>query len=698
MKKMFAQSDAESGKTRSAQLIWVATCIGAGVWSWLLWLVVRLSFLGKLPILDALRAAAPVVFGVGVVSLCGAVIAALVSQRLSARHKIELGRVWLELALFSGVVFVLSLIVELGLGRLLSAQELMAVGRLLLAPGIALGAVLGVWSVRRFTPEKLWSRLSWRLSAPLLACVGGGMIALLGRAYPDTVEALALGRFIGLAVFAAVSLLGAIVLQRGALRRAVPVVLWALLLILLPLGLLGRAPSAHALALERREAMLWMFWRPLLSSAGASKVPFKEAAGSATCKPGQAPPVAGSWSAPPDAPDIILVTVDALRWDHTLLGAYKRKTTAHLAAWAKQGRVYSQAFSPATSTRQTFGALFTGVYPSLLNRPQVKRWSLELPKAQESLAGWLSGAGYETSAVVVATNVFDKARGALKGFEHADLEPRQWWDERKYAAPLQVDRVIAALSSPQKKKRPRFIWTHIMEAHQNYHPGPEPASYGKRAQDRYDAAVHFVDSELDRLLQTALSPARRKNTVVILTADHGHAFGEHGQRFHGHSVYEEELHVPLVIWGPGVDAEKVDVPVSTLGVFATILGLSGATPEQLGFACEPSLLGAEPRPDALVYAEQLVDESNSRGGVGLIKGDEKLVVSFVGAAGVVSGGVELFDRRVDRADKHDIAKDKPERAKQLLELMLKHQRERGVDSRALGMEQVRVDKDASGGP
>jgi len=400
----------------------------------------------------------------------------------------------------------------------------------------------------------------------------------------------------------------------------------------------------------------------------------------ATCHPGVAPTALSMMpQVDEDAPNIILVTVDAMRWDHITLSGYKRRTTPNLAKWARKGAVFSRAYTPATSTRQTFGALFTGVHPSLYEAPPARKWSMSLAPGQETMASALNAAGYHTTAIVVARRTFSERDNALHGFEVIDRSPQEWWRVRNYAAPLQIDRVIATVSDPYIK-RPKFVWTHLLEPHQSYHRGPKPKYFGKKKVDRYDSAIYFVDSELDRLIRFVMNPSRKNKTYLILTADHGHAFREHGQRYHGMSLYLEESHVPLIIWGSKVKSQRINSPTAVLDLFPTIFDMAGIG-DYASFSCGASLLGRvqglaieSKRGPSDIYFEQIADTSSATFNAALVRGSYKLMVF------PTRGAVELYDLIADPKEQHDLSQKKPKLTVTLVEAMKRYQKIHGIDS------------------
>ena len=394
---------------------------------------------------------------------------------------------------------------------------------------------------------------------------------------------------------------------------------------------------------------------------------------SAVCFPETDPPKLGDVGhAGPDAPDIIWLTIDAIRWDHTSLSDYDRDTTPNIARHAKRAAVFEEAYTPASSTRQTMRSLFTGVYPSMIDPPVGSIYALTIADEQHTLAEFLRHAGYHTSALSSDGYIFSQDHGAMQGFVDIDEKPYELKDTQGYAAPYTVDKIIDRL---EDGTGPRFVWSHIIEPHAPFLTGPDPIDFGDEEIDRYDAAIHFVDDELDRLLEYVAERQKEHPTYLVITADHGEAFGEHGQRRHGYTIYQEETRVPLIFWGPDIVADRYDEPVGVIDLYPTFFELAGLNVPR--GSCGESLadvLRSEREPDERpVYLEQIPDRSRTHFSVGFVRGDEKLVLNPTADA------VSLFDHSTDPEQFTDLAADKPDRVDNHLDALVDYWQRRGMD-------------------
>ncbi|MFU8806714.1 MAG: sulfatase, partial [Bradymonadaceae bacterium] len=395
----------------------------------------------------------------------------------------------------------------------------------------------------------------------------------------------------------------------------------------------------------------------------------------ASCYPDVEPLAADAiGQVPLGAPDIIFITADALRWDHTTLSGYEHETTPHIAEHAKEAAVFEQGYSPASNTRQSFRGFFTGIYPSLVESPPSTRWGTSFADGQETMASYLSAAGYQTIALSSRDRAFPAQHGALNGFEVIDESSIPLEEATGHSVSFKIDRIISHLSEPGED-RPRFVWTHLMEIHQPYSAGPGPRSFPSGRYRRYDSAIHFVDGELKRLLDFARGPTRVNNTIVVLTADHGQAFGEHDNRLHGSTLYQEEIHVPIIFWGPGIEPRWLDVPASGIDILPTILGwLDLEVPGALcGVDLSGTLIRGEDPPGSRAYIENIPDSTRDYFGVAFIEGRDKLLLYPSREV------AELYDLGVDPGEKNDLSREEPERLRERLAALRAFYEERGMD-------------------
>lgn len=514
---------------------------------------------------------------------------------------------------------------------------------------------------------------SLRSALIVVVLLVGGWVTTVILASPNVVRELELAARWPVAV----TLLGAIVgsIAIGS-KPKVLIGVGPLALLIVVFGGLHLARVSGAMALRQHAPITHLLtdWRGALPGLDTGPA-HGSADASATCWPDRpAKPESAVGRIRANAPDIILVTVDALRWDRTNLAQQKRPTTPNLAKYAKQAAVF-HGYTPASSTRQTFRALFTGLFPSLVQPPKTRKWAMSLPDGQPTLAGFLRAGGFETIALLSKTRLFPKNAGALQGFEGIDASPAKVHAKQGYSSAFKVDRIIAALSDPERDGRPRFIWTHLFEPHQPYAAGPAPVKFGRREPDRYDSAVRFVDGELGRLLAFARGPTRKNRTAVIITADHGQAFKEHGNVLHGATAYEEEVHVPLVFLGPEIRAQEHPTRISLLDVVPTVLEYVGLQPPTslCGRSLVATLRSGIPPEAQPVYIEQIPDDSRGYFAVAFIENDLKLVLMPNTQAR------QVFDLKRDPGEKDDLGRNDPELLRGRLGALAEFYRHRGMD-------------------
>lgn len=308
---------------------------------------------------------------------------------------------------------------------------------------------------------------------------------------------------------------------------------------------------------------------------------------------------------------VVLVVVDTLRADHLTVYGYGRPTSPALERAARQGAVFERALSTSSWTLPAFGSIHTGRWPSrhAAGTPVEDEefggltW-LALDDGLPTLAATLRRAGFATGATV--NNIYLRSDfGMARGFEEYDW--RSGTDSTARPAEVSVDLALDWLD--RHEGRPRFLMLHLMEPHFSYDaPGgfrgrfrtPEqmerfevPAADGSQIGDRadeltpsewdliraaYDEEIAYTDQQLARFFAGLQERGLWSESLVIFTSDHGEEFFDHGDYGHGHSMYQELLHVPLIVWGPGVEPARHRTPVSLVDLMPTILegvGLDG---------------------------------------------------------------------------------------------------------------------------
>ncbi len=262
--------------------------------------------------------------------------------------------------------------------------------------------------------------------------------------------------------------------------------------------------------------------------------------------------------------DVLLVTVDALRADR--LGAYggPEGLTPALDALAREGVVFRRAYTPTPHTSYALTSLLTGKY---------MREVLELPGApaqHAALPELLREYGYRTAAFyppaiffVDASRFAELSRGGF-GFEYRKV---MFASARQRVA--QLERYLQEVAPGY----PVFVWVHLFEPHEPYAP-PAEFARGDDTVARYEGEVATVDDAVGRLV--ARFRAARPGGTVIVTADHGEELGDHGGWYHGTTLYDEQVRVPLLWSSPGAVAARVtDVPVELVDLAPTLLSALG---------------------------------------------------------------------------------------------------------------------------
>ncbi|MCB9746392.1 MAG: sulfatase [Alphaproteobacteria bacterium] len=315
-----------------------------------------------------------------------------------------------------------------------------------------------------------------------------------------------------------------------------------------------------------------------------------------------------------DTPDLILLSVDTLRADHVGVYGYGRDTTPHLDALAARGVRFAQARAHSPWTLPSHVTMLSGQLPAT---HRVVEDGLRIGAHTPLLAERLAEAGYATGGFTTSLLVgrpFGFDRGFAR-FEDFGLESVK---DSLADAPNAEQVVDAALAFTREHPgEPVFLFLHVYDAHYPY-DAPEgydevfdPAEGEGRPKyknyfhylehplpprrmqaqiNRYDEEIRYVDAQLGRLLQAFAEAGRAP--LVAVSADHGEELGERGSWGHAHTLHPEQLHVPLVLAGPGLpEGLVVEQAVGLMDLAPTLAELGGTTLEADGMSLLPAARG-----------------------------------------------------------------------------------------------------------
>jgi arylsulfatase A-like enzyme len=444
-------------------------------------------------------------------------------------------------------------------------------GRHFSAPGVRLSFMAVVTSAALLLVYWLGPRACaalQRRSAPqLILGVTSGCVALelinrfvLVRLYPD---------WHGMLALCVLLLAPGLAWQRPAPRRpttiAVAVISLAALLAVIPSArrfstfdnfrwvmaeqapLLGQAVRANTALLSAVERLV-----------GSGAPPGKRAPSAGAAENSSAEPNAGEGSLDLRERDILLVTMDAVRADHVGAYGYARNTTPELDRLAKDGVQFDQAYCPTPHTSYSVTSLLTGKYLRPLLLQGQGEDSTTLADVLR-IYGYATAAFYPPAAFFIDRDRFTRFEQAGLGFEYRKVEFME--GEGRVA---QVAQYLQGVPADRRV----FLWVHLFAPHEPYEAHPSH-DFGLRDVDRYDSEIAFADATMGQLVK--LMRERNPNSVAIVTADHGEEFGEHGGRYHGSSVYDEQVRVPLIVSIPGHPVHgRVAGPVQTIDLFSTL--------------------------------------------------------------------------------------------------------------------------------
>ncbi|MBL8766328.1 MAG: sulfatase [Planctomycetes bacterium] len=360
--------------------------------------------------------------------------------------------------------------------------------------------------------------------------------------------------------------------------------------------------------------------------------------------------------------NVVLFIVDTLRADHLACYGYPRPTSPRIDALARDGVVFERAIAQAPYTWTSFGSIFTGKYPrahGLLKMDATQRFD---PKRNVTIQQVLDASGYRTGAFM--TGMISNASGLLDGFAtyfestvgrdpvrrasvwsywRSELVAHALWNKLRRAIDPAIVSNEAIAWLDDHAHEPFFLVVHLFSTHTPYDPPREfdvfetpgasdldrfttdharaiemgqwkPTDGDKaRITDLYDGGVLFADAQIGSVVDELTRLGVLDDTAIVITADHGEAFGENGPFWEHDWMFNTNQHVPLVVRLPNKlgAGTRVPVPVESVDIAPTIVDLLRLPPmtEIHGESLMPWANGQRPKTDDFAHCENNYYES-----------------------------------------------------------------------------------------
>lgn len=339
-----------------------------------------------------------------------------------------------------------------------------------------------------------------------------------------------------------------------------------------------------------------------------------------------------STTPPATPPHLVLVTIDTLRADRLGAYGYPRDTTPTIDAVAAEGAVFERAYSSSPVTDRSLPTLLGGLYPSMYTEA-LDFEAHELAERRVLFPERLQAAGWRT-VVVSSTEIFERDN-LDQGIDDLDLRA-----VAKKNANVVTSFALEKLRAHARMhpSTPLFLWVHYYDPHGPYEA---PRKYrrwddggkstAENRSDRYDAEVAYVDDELARIVAALQHLAMWDRTVFVVTSDHGEEFMDHGGWYHAEELYDESVHVPLVVRVPGVAARRIAEPVGLVDLGPTLVDLVGVAPagaEIEGRSQAAAVLGTGEVATHPILLEQWKHKTDEVQKIAIVQGDAKLILDL----------------------------------------------------------------------
>lgn len=429
--------------------------------------------------------------------------------------------------------------------------------------------------------------------------------------------------------------------------------------------------TLSSLVVAKQNWLANLFWTALLFVGTTFWAGFQvkglEIEPAARKAPGSAPP---GQSQPPN---VILMVWDTVRADHLSLYGYPRRTSPNLDALAAESVVFDHAISSGNYSLTSHASLFTGLLPGqhgALPRfgkrlPSLVENAVGLSKDVETLASTLRGQGFTTGGASANFAYLAPWTGLQRGFDVFRAPPKRLLRYRPALASLRRHLLkpepkpgdpepwegesvsVAGARFAAAAREPFFLFLNYFDAHDPYIARKGHVFLGDGlgsdtpSEANYDSEVAYVDSAVGELVRELRGESLLDRTILVITADHGEMFGEHGLSEHNRGAYEGILHVPLLVRYPkGFAPRRVQRPFGLYEVRRLILDLLGSRPTDWVDAGE-----SEPRVLSEIWARKPPDDDLDAQGIALE------------ASVVYMSPFKLINRGAGKNELYDLSKD-----------------------------------------
>lgn len=365
---------------------------------------------------------------------------------------------------------------------------------------------------------------------------------------------------------------------------------------------------------------------------------------------------------------IVLIVIDTLRPDHLPFYGYQKNTAPYLAALAGRGAVFENVYSPSSWTAPATASIFTSLYPfqhgvltGILAGQDMKMEILGIPEGLRTLPEIMKDSGYRTYGAANNPNIGEEmgfSRGFDRFVQFSDGEDKEMFARlEEWAGEL----------NEQKKY---FLYIHFNDCHAPYlRRAPWFEKKGTPRENNlsaYDSEISHVDDKIRRLAERY---GWNENTLIIVTADHGEEFREHGGISHGRTLYAEVINIPMLFAFPDgrFAGTKVQAHVSSLDILPTLREYIGGKrgPVEEGMDLEPLLRGREKKAaERCLYSHLLFQNRAGFKKLHRAAIDREWKHVFV-EGGPRKSSRELFHLKNDPGDRNNVLKDHPAEADRL---------------------------------